>query len=322
MHCPRIGHYARLNSNGTIGCCGHMVNAQQFSTFSAMENSAWQEQLRMQMLNNQWPDECLRCKQTEEHNGTSIRLGSIERDKILSKFNKDYIQLGGTLDNYCNSACVTCNPNLSTRIGSLKKSVVIRDNYELYKTLPLDRVTEIDINGGEPSVSVNYNHLLHNLPDNVRIVRINTNGCIKIKQVEQLLAQGIAVIITVSFDGIGTVHDYIRYPVKWTKFKQNLEYYRELSTQNAKLKLDTWTTVSALNINYISDIQKYCKDRNIRHSYAFLNTPEVLNVKYKNWFTSDIQIDGVATERDNTKELDAFLELEEACRPGIERFWI
>ena len=322
MHCPRIGHYARLNSNGTIGCCGHMVNAQQFPTFSAMENSAWQEQLRMQMLNNQWPEECLRCKQTEEHNGTSIRLGSIERDKILSKFNKDYIQLGGTLDNYCNSACVTCNPNLSTRIGSLKKSVVIRDNYELYKTLPLDRVTEIDINGGEPSVSVNYNHLLHNLPDNVRIVRINTNGCIKIKQVEQLLAQGIAVIITVSFDGIGTVHDYIRYPVKWTKFKQNLEYYRELSTQNAKLKLDTWTTVSALNINYISDIQKYCKDRAIRHSYAFLNTPEVLNVKYKNWFTSDIQIDGVATERDNTKELDAFLELEEACRPGIERFWI
>lgn len=322
MHCPRIGHYARLNSNGTIGCCGHMVNAQQFPTFSAMENSVWQEQLRMQMLNNQWPDECLRCKQTEEHNGTSIRLGSIERDKILSKFNKDYIQLGGTLDNYCNSACVTCIPNLSTRIGSLKKSVVIRDNYELYKTLPLDRVTEIDINGGEPSVSVNYNHLLHNLPDNVRIVRINTNGCIKIKQVEQLIAQGIAVIITVSFDGIGTVHDYIRYPVKWTKFKQNLEYYRELSTQNAKLKLDTWTTVSALNINYISDIQKYCSDRNIRHSYAFLNTPEVLNVKYKNWFTSDIQIDGVATERDNTVELNAFLELEEACRPGIERFWI
>ena len=37
MHCPRIGHYARLNSNGTIGCCGHMVNPQQFPTFRAME---------------------------------------------------------------------------------------------------------------------------------------------------------------------------------------------------------------------------------------------------------------------------------------------
>ena len=88
MYCPRIGHYARLNSNGTIGCCGHMVNPQQFPTFRAMENSAWQERLRYQMNNEVWPDECIRCKQTEEHNGTSIRLASIERDKILSKFNK------------------------------------------------------------------------------------------------------------------------------------------------------------------------------------------------------------------------------------------
>lgn len=322
MHCPRIGHYARLNSNGTIGCCGHMVNPQQFPTFRAMENSAWQERLRYEMSNDIWPDECVRCKQTEEHNGTSIRLGSIERDKILSKFAKDYIQLGGTLDNYCNSACITCNPNLSTRIGSLKKSVVIKNNYELYKTLPLDRVIEIDINGGEPSVSVNYNDLLNNLPDNVKIIRINTNGCVKISQVEHLLKQGIAVIVTVSFDGIGAVHDYIRYPVKWNKFKENLHYYNELTKRHKKLKLDTWTTVSVLNVSHLTDIQDYCRKHNIRHSYAFLDTPEVLNVKYKNWFTSNIHINGVAIDKDNTTELTAFLELEEICRPGIERFWI
>jgi sulfatase maturation enzyme AslB (radical SAM superfamily) len=240
----------------------------------------------------------------------------------LSKFNKDYIQLGGTLDNYCNSACVTCNPNLSTRIGSLKKSVVIKNNYELYKTLPLDRVIEIDINGGEPSVSVNYNDLLNNLPDNVKIIRINTNGCVKISQVEYLLKQGIAVIVTVSFDGIGAVHDYIRYPVKWNKFKENLHYYNELTKRHKKLKLDTWTTVSVLNVSHLTDIQDYCRKHNIRHSYAFLDTPEVLNVKYKNWFTSNIHINGVAIDKDNTTELTAFLELEEICRPGIERFWI
>ena len=217
---------------------------------------------------------------------------------------------------------LTCNPNLSTRIGSLKKSVVIKDNYELYKTLPLDRVIEIDINGGEPSVSVNYNDLLNNLPDSVKIIRINTNGCVKIKQVEYLLKQGIAVIITVSFDGIGAVHDYIRYPVKWSKFKENLKYYNDLTKQYKTSKLDTWTTVSALNVNHIDDIQKYCKEHNIRHSYAFLDTPEVLNVKYKNWFTQSSKLSNVAVDRDNTQELAAFLELEEACRPGIERFWI
>ena len=154
MHCPRIGHYARLNSNGTIGCCGHMVDAQEYTSFRQMDNSAWQQWLKWQMeQEDKWPKECVRCKQTEELNGTSIRLNSIKRDKILSKFNKNYLQLGGTLDNYCNSACVTCSPNLSTKIGNLKKQLVVKDNYELYKTLPLDRVVEIDINGGEPSIS-------------------------------------------------------------------------------------------------------------------------------------------------------------------------
>jgi len=323
MHCPRIGHYARLNSNGTIGCCGHMVDAQEYTTFRQMENSAWQQWLKWQMeQQGKWPKECVRCKQTEELNGTSIRLNSIKRDKILRKFDEKYLQLGGTLDNYCNSACVTCSPNLSTKIGNLKKQLVVKDNYELYKTLPLDRVVEIDINGGEPSISKNYGDLLSNLPASVRIVRINTNACVRIKQVKQLLDKDVAVIVTVSFDGIGPVHDYVRYPVKWQQFENNLLYYKELATQYNKLTLDTWTTVSCLNIQQLELLQKYCKNVGIRHEFAFLSKPEPLNVKYTNWFTKEVDMDGVATHRDNTQELEAFLGLEEACRNNIERFWV
>jgi hypothetical protein len=72
----------------------------------------------------------------------------------------------------------------------------------------------------------------------------------------------------------------------------------------------------------LNQIQAYCKTHNIRHEFAFLDTPKPLNVKYKNWFTRDIKMQGVAVEHDNTEELIAFLELEEACRPGIKRFWI
>ena len=321
MHCPRLGHYARLNSNGTIGCCGHMVNANQYNSFRQLENSAWLEYLRYQMRNNQWPSECIRCKQTEELNGTSIRLNSIERDSILSKFDKRYIQLGGTLDNYCNSACVTCKPSLSTRIGSLKDKLVINDNYELYKTLPLERVVEIDINGGEPSISENYNDLLNNLPNTVKIVRINTNCARPIKQLETLLISGITVIVTVSFDGIDRIHDYIRYPVKWKNFEPLLLEYKELSVKYKNMKLDTWTTVSALNVAHLSEIQSYCADRNIRHQFAFLNEPDPLNVKYCNWLTKNVKLEGVAIDKDNTDIILNFLQTEESVRQGIERFW-
>ena len=321
MHCPRLGHYARLNSNGTIGCCGHMVNANQYNSFRQLENSASLEYLRYQMRNNQWPSECIRCKQTEELNGTSIRLNSIERDSILSKFDKRYIQLGGTLDNYCNSACVTCKPSLSTRIGNLKDKLVINDNYELYKTLPLERVVEIDINGGEPSISENYNDLLNNLPNTVKIIRINTNCARPIKQLETLLISGVTVIVTVSFDGIDRIHDYIRYPVKWKNFEPLLLEYKKLSVKYKNMKLDTWTTVSALNVAHLSEIQSYCADRNIRHQFAFLNEPDPLNVKYCNWLTKNVKLKGVAIDKDNTDIILDFLQTEESVRQGIERFW-
>ena len=77
-----------------------------------------------------------------------------------------------------------------------------------------------------------------------------------------------------------------------------------------------------MNVKHLTDIQEYCNKHSIRHQYAFLGQPNVLSVKYKNWLTNNVDMDNVATDRDNTTELSAFLELEEAVRPGIERFWI
>jgi len=317
MHCPRLEHFVRINANGSIGCCGHMINAQQFDTVEQLQNSKWIADLKMQMYQDTWPAECERCERTEQINGTSIRLNSIKRDKVLKAFQDDYIQLGGTLDNYCNSACVTCNALLSTRIGNLKDNLVVNDNWKQYQQLPHNRLVEIDINGGEPSISVNYNRMLDNLPSSVKIVRINTNGASIIKQIDKLLEKGVKVIVTVSFDGIGAVHDYVRYPVKWNNFEKNLMHYN--SIDDRLFDLDTWTTVSCLNVKQLPDIQDYCKKHNIKHQYAFLSTPNVLSVDHSNWLTANTPH---GKGQDNTQALESFLELEESVRPGIERFWV
>lgn len=316
MHCPRLEHFVRINANGTIGCCGHMVDAQQFQTVEEMQNSKWIADVKMQMCQDTWPAECERCERTEQVNGTSVRLNSMKRDEILKAFRDDYLQLGGTLDNYCNSACVTCNPGLSTRIGSLKGNAVVNDNWKQYTQLPHKRLVEIDINGGEPSISVNYNRMLDNLPQSVKIVRINTNGASIIKQIDNLLSRGVKVIVTVSFDGIGAVHDYVRYPVKWNNFEQNLLHYNNIN--NKLFDLDTWTTVSCLNLKQLPKIQEYCKQYGIKHQYAFLNTPNVLSVDHSNWLTEHTPY---GKGNNNTQALESFLALEESVRPGIERFW-
>jgi hypothetical protein len=82
------------------------------------------------------------------------------------------------------------------------------------------------------------------------------------------------------------------------------------------VKLNTWTTVSALNIRDFKNILKFVSKNELNHSYAFLNDPDVLNVKYWNRYTSACkgQFNRVATDRNNDLELDVFLEEQNRIR--------
>ena len=114
------------------------------------------------MVLDDWPKECIRCKQMEEITGESIRTKSIERHKILHPLKNDYLVVGGVLDNVCNSACQTCNAKLSTKIGSLEKNYIKTNNFATFFKLPQNRILEVDVNGGEPTASKNYKKLLTN----------------------------------------------------------------------------------------------------------------------------------------------------------------
>ena len=75
-------------------------------------------------------------------------------------------------------------------------------------------------------------------------------------------------------------------------------------------ELNTWTTVSALNIGDLTNIFNFVKNHNILHSWAFLVTPDPLNVKYSNTMTVPFKhvIPGqVAVDKDNQVELDDYI---------------
>lgn len=287
MYCPRLDHFVRFNSNGTIGKCGHMMNAPDFENWESMQSSEWLQQVKQQMASDVWPFECQRCQQTEtESNSQSIRLHAIQRDQLLIHLDRDYLILGGVLDNVCNSACQSCNSNLSTKIGSLEsRNYPQINNIDLLDRVPLDRVVELDLNGGEPTASPQYRHLLENLPPNVKVVRINTNGSLIIPNIENILKTGIRVIVTLSLDGTGQTHDYVRWPITWKKYTKNVQTYIELRTKYSNLKLDAWTTVHSLNVHDIDNIVYYCKKNDIPHDYAFLVEPTELDATYTNCYT-------------------------------------
>jgi sulfatase maturation enzyme AslB (radical SAM superfamily) len=285
-----------------------MVNAPQFNSLSEMESSEWLIDVKIKLK----PSECVRCFETESVNETSIRLNSIKFHQTQTK--PDYLIVGGVLDNICNSGCLTCNEHHSTKIGSLKSKIYpIIDNANRFWQLPVERIVHLDINGGEPSASKNYRNLLKNLPHNVQSVRINTNCSIIIDEIDELVSRGVHVTVTVSLDGIEEVHDRVRWPIKWNQFYKNLMTYKN----NNKIDLNTWTTVSALNIHNFETIKQFVLDYQLAHSYAFLHDPTPLNVRYQNNLTlpyKNLFQGVVAVDRNNQTELDEFLDQEKALR--------
>jgi len=329
MYCPRLKHFVRLNQDGSIGKCGHMINAMGFKTFDKLDKSKWLKDIKDTMAKDEWPNECKRCQQTEELNGESIRTKSIERHKILHPRKDDYLVVGGVLDNVCNSACQTCNAGLSTKIGSLKsKNYPKVNNYETFWKLPLNRILEVDVNGGEPTASKNYKKILANLPPNTKIVRMNTNGSRMIQELETILRNRTMVIVTLSFDGTGDVHDYVRWPIKWRNYIKTVQAYKDLQKQYPLLKLNCWTTVSSLNVENLPSILDFAAEQGLDHDWAFLNTPDPLNVKYKNKFTirakqklskssyaicRDIS-KKIAVAQDNNKLIELFIKKQDKLR--------
>jgi len=295
-----------------------MVSAPEFKSVEEMDNSQWLKDITEIIKSDQWPPECTRCQSAETVGNKSIRQHSNDFHNQEFPANNNYLVIGGVLDNICNSACQSCNSHLSTKIGSLESRDYIKINNEsLFASLPLDRIIKLDVNGGEPTASPAYQHLLENLPPNVKYLRVNTNGSRLLPNLQNIIDRGIHVTITVSLDGIGKIHDYVRWPIKWETISKTIESYKTYPVE-----LNTWTTVHALNIGNLKHIIEYTKENKIDHSWALLENPDVLNVKYSNHFTRTAEVidslkDLVASGEDNTVELQLWTSKQDYLR-GIK----
>jgi len=249
-----------------------MVAPAQFDSLEQMDSSVWLREIKEKFARDVWPDECQRCKEVEQESPSSIRIHALALDE--SETQPDYLQVGGVLDNVCNAACLTCGPDCSTRIGSLtSRTFPVVDNSNRFWLLPQQRIRHLDINGGEPSYSKNYKRLLSALPPNLQTLRLNTNCNVVLDELVDIAARGIDVTVTVSCDGIGAVHELMRWPIKWETFYQNLMTYKTMP-----VRLNLWTTVSVLNVDDLPNIQAFALEHGIDHGYAYLKRPYELSI--------------------------------------------
>jgi hypothetical protein len=99
------------------------------------------------------------------------------------------------------------------------------------------------------------------------------------------IAKSVEVTVTVSCDGIGALHEFMRWPIKWDTFYDNLMTYKSMP-----VRLNLWTTVSILNVDDLPNIQAFAREHGIDHSYAYLKEPAVLDIDNKDLAAVDLYI--------------------------------
>jgi sulfatase maturation enzyme AslB (radical SAM superfamily) len=158
----------------------------------------------------------------------------------------------------------------------------------------------------------------------VKILRVNTNGSRVLPNLDAILERGVHVVITLSLDGTGLVHDYVRWPIKWTNYIHSVDAYTRLRQQYRNLTVQAWTVLHALNAGDYDNIVEFTQANGIKHSWALLENPTPLDPKRVNDLTiaakkslkstyPDIA-KVIASEENNQQELDQFLQQQDRLR--------
>ena len=82
------------------------------------------------------------------------------------------------------------------------------------------------------------------------------------------------VVISVSLDGIDDLHEYIRYPAKWSTVSENIQIFSRLRN----VWLTTSITFQAYNCLRIVELFRYCDSMGYRMNVNTLNYPSYLAV--------------------------------------------
>lgn len=241
-------------------------------------------ELRRSMLRGEKHPACNVCWEIEKYDGKSQReLGNYYSfiHKSPTNFSeyiepKDLRYMDLFLGNTCNLGCRMCGPHSSSILNQQEKIIVKSDripNKFIDETVGNNILKLIDecqglqmihLYGGEPLVIDFHDILCEHLIKNGRAkditLMLSTNLQVDLKKKLDLHQHFKSLRISVSIDGSYDTYEYIRWPGKYEKVKQNLIELLSLQKENPNfLDLACTHVVQNLNIdnlhNFIVELQ-------------------------------------------------------------------
>jgi hypothetical protein len=276
--------------------------------------------VRQQLLAGQAPELCCDCHEMEKHNKVSGRQRQLLKAGIQEQFfekslasstlrlafdysnnnegltNRTVSDWQIDLGNYCNGACVFCNPESSSRLAAEFKQL------GLIQSLPpsswcddpvlIDRfVTDlknsnnlqyIHFIGGETVITPGFKTILSALVDadlakNISI-GFTTNLTVWSEDIIDLLVQFEQINLGLSVETLTPVNDYVRYPSQQDRTKQLLDRWCSLGKKQEWL-IQLRPTPTCLTVHDLTTVYEYAWQNDlVIESCNFLTNPEFLRI--------------------------------------------
>ena len=211
---------------------------------------------------NKFPASCSICKKSEVAGNPSRRLGSNSwyNDNNYNNDNIELIRLDFWCGDTCNLRCVICNPDYSSawkeelKIPLIERKIHVNTHW---RSLDLTKLRFIHFNGGEPLLSKEHVKFLETIPVKSQVhINYNTNGTIRPSaHLLELWKEFKLVQIDFSIDDIEQRFEYQRYPAKWNKVTDNLQWYIDHAPVNCMFAVNT--TVSILNRHNLTNLNAW-----------------------------------------------------------------
>ena len=309
----------RINNAGHYEYCRWADKSQRTQTphiQSVSPQEFFQQHMtpiRQQLLAGDQPVGCGECSAMEQHNKVSgrqkqllkvgVRVEQFEKTLVSSPWvdtfaSDNFNQLPQDwqidLGNYCNSACVFCDPHSSSRIAQEYHRIgFIQDlppaNWTDDPVLVdrfVDTLTQsshiqyLHFIGGETVITPAFKTILRALIqaglNRTATIGFTTNLTVWNADVVDLLTQFHGVNLGMSVESFEIVNDYVRWPSKLPVVLKNLDRWQELAEQQGWL-LQLRTTPTLFTVGSLLSIYDYAWNREICvESCNFLTEPAVM----------------------------------------------
>lgn len=274
---------------------------------------SWSQNIRDKMLHGELLNECKACWQLEQQGMSSLRHNLTQscskKFQISSlqqlKDNTKPLMLFVNLDNKCNALCRTCEPAASNLIDKEYKKLNISNLFRQPETTDPFKFVSADtrflsVSGGEPTINQNFFDFLDRClaADNTQLlIEISTNASVLSDRMIEYVQKFPNMKFNVSVDGYKELNTYIRWPIVWDKWHDNV---------NRLFALDRIfnfnTVVSLYNIGHLYDLYKFLEENyeNIPCHPTLLQDPDTQQC----WLHTNI--DFVLNDIDKIKTLKKF----------------